>query len=162
MGSLLTWAGVSSIQFANLQIADSCCHLRTERQTSSPNIRAPDSWKRTSRQRSSPEAALAVGWNYSVVTGWRKHVVTMVDELWAGRRDLTDQLGLQDQLLRAAASGPIPFGDLVDRCSYPVIGRAHALHLLWHRRLGVEMSAPLADASLVRLAADSSRLGGAW
>lgn len=108
----------------------------------------------------SAEAALAVGWNYSVVTGWCRHAVRIVDALSAGRRELTDQLGLQEQLLRVAASGPIAFGELVEQCSYPAIARAHALHLLWHRRLGVDMSQPLSDESPVRLAADNSTRGG--
>nr|WP_024126403.1 TnsA-like heteromeric transposase endonuclease subunit [Streptomyces sp. F12]AHE39022.1 Hypothetical protein pFRL3_245 [Streptomyces sp. FR1]AHE40262.1 Hypothetical protein pFRL6_175 [Streptomyces sp. F12] len=108
----------------------------------------------------SAEAALAAGWNYSVVTGWRQHIVRIVDSLSAGRRDLMDQLGVQEEMLQAAASGPLPFGELVEQCSYPVIARAHALHLLWHRRLGVDLSAPLADSSLVRLAAGSRRGGG--
>ncbi len=108
----------------------------------------------------SAEAALAVGWNYSVVTGWRRRVVRIVDALSAGRRELTDQLGLQDQLLRAAASGPLAFGELVEQCSYPAIARAHALHLLWHRNLGIDMSAPLTDTSLVRLAPDNHLRGG--
>ncbi|WP_256220777.1 TnsA-like heteromeric transposase endonuclease subunit [Streptomyces sp. CC53] len=107
----------------------------------------------------SAEAALAAGWNYGVVTGWRKRVVGIVDGLSAGRRDLADQLGLQEQLLRVAASGPLPFGELVERCGYPAIARAHALHLLWHRRLGVDMSVPLGDSSPVRLSADARRFG---
>ncbi|MGW2335808.1 TnsA-like heteromeric transposase endonuclease subunit [Streptomyces sp. NPDC001685] len=108
----------------------------------------------------SAEAALVAGWNYSVVTGWRQHIVSIVDSLSAGRRDLTDQLGLQEEMVQAAASGPLPFGELVEQCSYPVIARAHALHLLWHRRLGVDLSAPLTDSSLVRLAAGDRRRGG--
>jgi hypothetical protein len=108
----------------------------------------------------SAETALAVGWNYSAVTGRRKHVASIVDGLSAGRRGLMDQLGLQDQLLQAAHS-PVPFGESVEQCSYPVIGRAHALHSLWHRHLGVEMSAPLTDASLVRLAPGCRGRGGA-
>ncbi|WP_395298012.1 TnsA-like heteromeric transposase endonuclease subunit [Kitasatospora hibisci] len=110
----------------------------------------------------SAEAALAVGWNYSVVTGWREHVVTIVDSLSAGRRQLSDPLGLHDQLLRASESGPLPFGELVERCSIPAVARAHALHLLWHRRLGVDMSVPFADASLVHLAPGSDQRGGQW
>ncbi|MFQ6853507.1 TnsA-like heteromeric transposase endonuclease subunit [Streptomyces sp. 35M1] len=109
----------------------------------------------------SAEAALAVGWNYSVVTGWREHVVTTVDTLCAGRRALSDPLGLHDQLLAAAEAGPLPFGDLVEQCSVPAVARAHAVHLLWRRRLGVDMTAPFADASLVRLAAETRGIGGA-
>ncbi|MFF2957003.1 hypothetical protein ACFVVU_37395 [Kitasatospora sp. NPDC057965] len=108
----------------------------------------------------SAEAALAVGWNYGVVTGWRRHVVRIVDALSAGRRELTDQLGFQEQLLRAASSRPLPFGELVGQCSYPAIARAHAFHLLWHRNLGIDMSAPLTDTSPVRLASDNHLHGG--
>jgi hypothetical protein len=58
------------------------------------------------------------------------------------RRQLEDQLGLQGQLLRAAGAEPLPFGELVAATSLPVVARAHALHLLWHRRLGVDLSGP--------------------
>ncbi|MEU9044496.1 TnsA-like heteromeric transposase endonuclease subunit [Kitasatospora sp. NPDC048343] len=100
----------------------------------------------------SAEAALAAGWRYGVVTGWRDNVLALVDVLSAGRRQLTDPLGLQGELLGAASAGPLPFGELVERCSVPAVARAHAVHLLWHRRLGVDVSAPLTDASLVRRA----------
>lgn len=98
------------------------------------------------------EAALAAGWRYCVVVGWRQHVWTNVDALSAERRPLPDVLGFQGQLLEAAAQGPLPFGELVERCRIPAIARAHAIHLLWHRRLGVDLSMPFGDASLVRLA----------
>jgi hypothetical protein len=32
------------------------------------------------------------------------------------------------------------------------VARAHVLHLLWHRRLGIDLACPLTDATLVRLA----------
>ncbi|MCX4734102.1 TnsA-like heteromeric transposase endonuclease subunit [Streptomyces sp. NBC_01363] len=110
----------------------------------------------------SAEAALAAGWNYAVVTGWREHAVGLVDSFSAGRRALSDPLGLQPQLLSAAALGPLPFGDLVERCTLPAVGRAHAIHLLWHRRLGLDMSGPLRDASTVRLAPAKAPAGGRW
>lgn len=97
------------------------------------------------------EAALAAGWNYSVVAGWRHHVVDLIDTLSAGRRHLADPLRLQEQLLLAAADGPQPFGTLVGRCSLEAVARAHAIHLLWHRRLGLKISGPLTDASTIRL-----------
>ncbi|MFC9810509.1 TnsA-like heteromeric transposase endonuclease subunit [Streptomyces virginiae] len=105
----------------------------------------------------SAQAALAVGWNYSVVTGWRQHVVGLVDTLSAGRRNLSDPLGLQEELLTLATAGPQPFGDLVGQCSVPAVARAHAIHLLWHRRLGMDMSGPLADASQIRVAVPAGR-----
>jgi hypothetical protein len=95
------------------------------------------------------EAALEAGWRYSVVAGWRPHVLTGIDALSAQRRDLEDQLGLQALLLKAAAAGPVPFGELVAVTPLPAVARAHALHLLWHRRLGIDLASPLGDASLV-------------
>ncbi|WOX16934.1 TnsA-like heteromeric transposase endonuclease subunit [Streptomyces sp. N50] len=98
------------------------------------------------------EVALSAGWQYGVVAGWRRHVWTNVDALSAERRPLPDVLATQGQLREAAAQGPLPFGELVERCRFPAIGRAHAIHLLWYRHLGVDLSGPFGDARLVRLA----------
>lgn len=95
------------------------------------------------------EAALVAGWRYLVVTGWRPHVQTSLDTLSAQRRPLRDPIGLQQELLSAAATGPRPFGDLVTATRVPAVARAHALHLIWHRRLGVDLAAPLGDTSMV-------------
>ena len=86
------------------------------------------------------------------MAGWRPHVLTGIDALSAQRRDLQDRLGLQDRLLEAVSAGPAAFGDLVAATPLPAVARAHALHLLWHRRLGTDLSRPLGDASLVWLA----------
>lgn len=98
------------------------------------------------------EVALSAGWQYGVVAGWRQHVWTNVDALSAERRPLQDVLATQSQLREAATQCPLPFGELVEHCRIPAIARAHAIHLLWHRRLGVDLSGPFGDASLVRLA----------
>jgi hypothetical protein len=98
------------------------------------------------------EAALEAGWRYSVVAGWRPNVRTGIDALSAQRRDLQDRLGLQDRMLRAVSAGPGAFGDLVAATPLPAVARAHALHLLWRRRLGIDLSRPVGDASLVWLA----------
>jgi hypothetical protein len=95
------------------------------------------------------EAALACGWRYAVVAGWRTHVIGVLDALSAQRRPLEDPLGLQNQLLAAVGAGPRPFGDLVAATSLPAVARAQALHLLWHRRLGVDLGRPLGDGSHV-------------
>lgn len=97
------------------------------------------------------EAALSAGWRYGVVVGWRPHVLTNVDALSAERRPLPDVLGIQEQLRKAAARGPLPYAELVECCRIPAIGRAHAIHLLWNRHLGVDLSVPFGDASQVRL-----------
>ena len=97
----------------------------------------------------SAEAALACGWQYLVATAWRPQVAVVLDALSAQRRPLKDPLGIQDELLDAAARGPQPFGRLVAATSYPAIGRAHALHLLWRRRLGIDLGSPLNDKTLV-------------
>ena len=98
------------------------------------------------------EAALEAGWRYSVVAGWRPHVLAGIDAMSAQRRDLEDRLGLQDRLLRAASAGPAAFGEMVAATPLPTVARAHALHLLWRRRLGIDLSRPVGDASLVWLA----------
>ncbi len=95
------------------------------------------------------EAALACGWRYGVVTGWRAHATTTLDTLSSQRRRLSDPLLLHPSLLRAAAPGPRPFGELVQETAVPPVARAHLLHLLWHRRLGIDLDAPLNDAALV-------------
>ncbi|MFF7725123.1 TnsA-like heteromeric transposase endonuclease subunit [Streptomyces sp. NPDC008001] len=103
------------------------------------------------------ETALSAGWQYGVVAGWRRHVWTNVDALSAERRPTPDVLGIQGQLRWIAAQGPLAFGELTGRCRIPAIARAHAIHLLWHRHLGVNLSGPFGDASLIRLAPEQHR-----
>jgi hypothetical protein len=98
------------------------------------------------------EAALEAGWRYSVVAGWRPHVLAGIDALSAQRRNLEDRLGLQDLLLKAVLAGPAAFGDLVAATPLPAVARAHALHLLWRRRLGTDLSCMISDMSPVWLA----------
>lgn len=93
----------------------------------------------------SAEVALVAGWRYVVVTGWQPNVISVVDALSAQRRPLADPLGVQAQLLAAAGAGPVEFAALVAATSWPVVARAHALHLLWHRRLAVDLAAPLGE-----------------
>jgi hypothetical protein len=102
------------------------------------------------------EAALVAGWRYSVVAGWLPHVLSVLDALSAQRRDLEDRLGLEDQVLRVMSRGPAAFGDLVAATRLPAVARAHVLHMLWHRRLGVDLARPLGDRSPVWVA------GRAW
>jgi hypothetical protein len=95
------------------------------------------------------EAALAAGWRYGVVAGWRPHVLTTLDTLASQRRPLADPLGTQPELLDGAARGPLPFAELVVTTSYPAVVRAHALHLIWHRQLVVDLAQPLGDRTPV-------------
>jgi hypothetical protein len=95
------------------------------------------------------EAALATGWRYLVVTGWRPHAQTNLDTLSAQRRPLRDQLSVQAELMSVAAKAPRAFGDLVAATRLPAVARAHALHLIWHHRLGIDLSAPLGDDTVV-------------
>ena len=92
---------------------------------------------------------MAAGWRYGVVTGWRAHVVSTLDTLSAQRRPLTDRLGLVDGLLAGVAVGPRRLRDLVEDMVAPAVARAFLLHLLWHRRLGIDLSGPLGDQTLV-------------
>jgi len=50
------------------------------------------------------------------------------------------------------AGGPAAFGDMVTATRLPAVARAHALHLLWRRRLGTDLARPLGDRSPVWLA----------
>lgn len=98
------------------------------------------------------EAALAAGWRYAVICGWRPHVMATLDMLSSRRRPLADWLGLVPQLLAAAGAGPLGFDDLAGATSCPAVARAHALHLIWHRRLGIDLAGPLTGRSEVWLA----------
>jgi len=103
----------------------------------------------------SAEAALAGGWRYLLAAGWRPHVMATLDTLSSQRRELDDRLGLQTELIAISKAGPCCFGELVAATSLPAVARAHALHLLWHRRLGVDLAQPLTDRSLVWPAAQA-------
>lgn len=95
------------------------------------------------------QAAAAAGWRYLVVAGWRRHVGTGLDVLSARRRPMADCLGLQGELLELVAERPRRFGALVDATSLPAVARAHAVHLLWHRCLAVDLTRPLGDAAWI-------------
>jgi hypothetical protein len=97
----------------------------------------------------SAEAALSCGWRYLVVSGWWPNVLTTVDTLSSQRRPLKDPLGFEEQLLAAVAGGPLPLAAVAATTSFPVVGRAFALHLLWRRRLGVDLAVPLTDRTPV-------------
>ena len=97
------------------------------------------------------EVALACGWRYAVVGRWRENVMAAVDAMSSQRRSLSDPLGLRPALLEAAAGGRA-FGELAAASRCPPVARAQLLHLLWHRKLGIDMSRPLAGSSPVTLA----------
>lgn len=97
------------------------------------------------------EAALAAGWRYAVICGWRPHAMATLDMLSSQRRPLADPLRLAPQLLAAARAGPLGFDDLTGATSCPAVARAHALHLIWHRRLGIDLDGPLTGQTMVWL-----------
>ncbi|MEV6637899.1 TnsA-like heteromeric transposase endonuclease subunit [Actinoplanes sp. NPDC051470] len=102
------------------------------------------------------EAALAVGWCYLVVPGWRAQVMTTIDALSAQRRQLHDPLGVIAVLLAAVGQRGSTVGQLVAGCTMPALGRAFVVHLLWHRRLGVDLALPLTDRSPIWPAAPAA------
>ena len=76
-------------------------------------------------------------------------------ETAAGRREhIPDFLAFTRDgvLLAAAGAGPLGFDDLAGATSCPAVARAHALHLIWHRRLGIDLAVPLTGRSGVWLA----------
>ncbi|WP_318275600.1 hypothetical protein [Streptomyces pharetrae] len=62
---------------------------------------------------------------------------------------MTDQLGMQGQLLEVLGRQPWQFGDLVEQTQVPAVARAHAVHLLWHRRLAVDLRQPFEGTTWV-------------
>lgn len=92
------------------------------------------------------EVALACGWHYVVAACWRDHVLSALDALSSQRRPLSDPLGLRPTLLASARRG-LTFGELAAASAYESLARAQLLHLIWHRRLGVDLAVPLADSS---------------
>ncbi|MFD4010512.1 hypothetical protein ACFWRX_09525 [Streptomyces albidoflavus] len=94
-------------------------------------------------------AASAVGWRYLVASGWRRQVLTGLDALSARRRPMSDRLGLQKELLASVGEHPRRFGKLVEETSLPAVARTHAVHLLWHRLLAMDLSQPLGDSTWI-------------
>ncbi len=94
------------------------------------------------------EVALACGWHYVVAARWREHVTSALDVLSSRRRPLSDPLGLRPALLASARQG-LTFGELAAASFCEPVARAQLLHLIWHRRLGVDLAEPLADRSVV-------------
>jgi len=97
------------------------------------------------------EVAVACGWHYVVVARWRDHILSTLDALSSQRRPLSDPLGLRPALLATAGQG-LTFGELAATSAYEPVARAQLLHLIWHRQLGVDLTEPLADRSLVAVA----------
>jgi hypothetical protein len=97
------------------------------------------------------EVALMCDWRYVVVGGWREHVPASLDALSSQRRPLSDPLGLKPGLLAAIGSGA-EFGQVAAGSRYEPVARALLLHLIWARRVGVDLSQPLGDRSRVVLA----------
>ncbi|MFD4018495.1 TnsA-like heteromeric transposase endonuclease subunit [Streptomyces sindenensis] len=98
------------------------------------------------------EAALACGWRCAVVGGWRDNAFAALDAFSSHRRPLSDPLGLRPALLAAAEEG-LTFGELAAGSGCEPVARAQLLHLLWRRRIGVDLRHPLTDASPVRVGA---------
>lgn len=98
------------------------------------------------------EVAVACGWHYRVAAGWREHAWASLDAFSSQRRKLADPLGLRPCLLALARRGPATFGELAARSRCEPVARAQLLHMLWHRRIGVDLSQPLTDRSPVACA----------
>ncbi|MGI5171671.1 TnsA-like heteromeric transposase endonuclease subunit [Spirillospora sp. CA-253888] len=94
-------------------------------------------------------AAAAVGWRYAVVAGWRHQVMAGVEALSARRRAMSDPLGLQAVMLDVVARAPGPLRQVVEGTGVAAVARPHLVHLLWHRRLSVDLAEPLGDGSWI-------------
>ncbi|MFH8716513.1 TnsA-like heteromeric transposase endonuclease subunit [Streptomyces zaomyceticus] len=101
------------------------------------------------------EAALACGWHYTLAARWKPYVLMTVDEMSSRRRPLADPLGVRPGLF-AGAREAMTFGEIAVESTFEPVARAHLLHLLWHRRLGIDLGRPLADRSTVVLGSEAS------
>ncbi|MGI5529621.1 hypothetical protein ACQEVX_20215 [Streptomyces syringium] len=97
------------------------------------------------------EVALVCGWHYAVAAEWRPHVRPTLGALYGKRRPTRDVLGIQADLFAHAEEG-VTFGELASAQTYWPVARAQLLHLLWHRRLGIDLAQSLTDSSRVVLA----------
>ncbi|OEJ23139.1 hypothetical protein AR457_37820 [Streptomyces agglomeratus] len=110
-------------------------------------IKPDDALKFAAAQR----AAGAAGWQYTVVAGWRPQPWAALEALSARRRAMSDPLGLLPELLELTAEQPRRLGELVAAASWPTLARAYVLHLLWSRRLTMDVALPLGDESWIYL-----------
>lgn len=110
-------------------------------------IKPDDAEKFAAAQR----AAGAAGWTYAVVAGWRPQPWAALEALSARRRAMSDPLGLLPELLDLAAEQPRRLGELVAATSRPALARPYVLHLIWSRRLTVDLALPLGDESWIYL-----------
>ncbi|PNE43456.1 TnsA-like heteromeric transposase endonuclease subunit [Streptomyces noursei] len=97
------------------------------------------------------EVSLVCGWRYVVAAGWLPHVQASLDAMYARRRSTGDPLNLRPGLLAAAEQGAT-FGEASNGSQFWPVARAQLLNLLWHRRLGVDLSEPLTNTSRLMLA----------
>lgn len=81
--------------------------------------------------------------------GWRDNAFAALDAFSSHRRLLSDPLRLRPALLAAAENG-LTFGELAAGSGCEPVARAQLLHLLWRRRIRVDLCRPLTDASPVR------------
>ncbi|WP_257003721.1 TnsA-like heteromeric transposase endonuclease subunit [Streptomyces sp. SA15] len=102
------------------------------------------------------EVAVACGWHYTVAARWREHAFAGLDALASRRVLRSDPLGLRPVLLSGAAGGR-RFGELAAATGCEPVARAQLLHLLWSRRLGVDLASPLQDRSIVVPAGETGR-----
>lgn len=97
------------------------------------------------------EVALACGWRYVVVARWREYVSASLDAISSQRRSLSDPLGLEPGLFASISAGA-GFGQAVAESRCEPVARALLLHLVWARRVGVDLSRPLDNRSRLVLA----------
>jgi hypothetical protein len=95
------------------------------------------------------EVSLAFGWHYIVAARWREHVPAALDAFFSQRRLSSDLLGLRPVLLELASGGQASFGEVAGASGCEPVARAQLLHLLWRRQLGVDLTGPLGDRSIL-------------
>lgn len=95
------------------------------------------------------EVSLAFGWRYVVAARWHEHVSAAVDAFSSQRRTSSDLLRLRPVLLDLARGRNVSFGAAAAASGCEPVARAQLLHLLWRRELGVDLTKPLGDHSIL-------------
>lgn len=92
------------------------------------------------------------GWAHVLVTGFKQPAYTNLSAFAAHVRDY-DQLGLGANLVAfIKQNGPMSFADLAAASpAYPLMVRAVAQHLIWHRQLSVDLNSVITAETLLHL-----------
>lgn len=103
------------------------------------------------------EMCLSRGWDHALVVGYRLPEFTIIDTV-SDHWDASDHLGYSEDILDLLAdSGPTAFDTISAQFDALVVARAALQRLIWERRVSIDLTMPLSDATLVALPGEEVR-----